>query len=95
MSFNQGITETVNVFRLHSSAARKCKYRAKLMWKHGLIHPLFKTSRCEMSNSVLWLMISLSIGSSQQEKGYSVLLLQIKAVQRLQREKSLNVAREK
>lgn len=62
MSFNQWITETVNVFRLHISAARKCKYREKLMWKRGLIRPLFKTSRCEMSNSVLWLMISLSIG---------------------------------
>jgi len=51
MSFSQWITHTVNVFSLHIFAALKSKYQEKLMWKHDLIHLLFKTSRCEMSNN--------------------------------------------
>lgn len=59
MSFSQWIRETLNGFSLPITAAVKCKYQEKLIWKHDLIHPLFKTSRCEMCKSALWLMMSL------------------------------------
>lgn len=59
MSFDQWLIETANAFSFQIFAALKCKYQDKLMCKHDLIHPLFKTSRCEMSSSALWLMISL------------------------------------
>lgn len=61
MSSSQWVRETLNGFSLPLTAAVKCKYQEKLIWKRDLIYPLFKTSRCEMSKTALWLMMSLAV----------------------------------